>query len=119
MAKKPTGIWTSLIGLQLEGTSGDGRCNDGCLHGSLNSRTGGYRHDVAIAQDQARRPRGADRVSIPSGLIEEILQAAAKTDGAAERDFVIDLFCGHESIAPIVEAHNLNYIGVDIRRFKT
>jgi len=110
--KKASCLWTSLMGMQLKGKSGYGKCGGQCLHGEWCPQTGKYRHELAIAQEAARRPKGKQRVGIPQGLISEVLDAAVQTQDP--RDVVVDLFCGYQTIRKEVERRGLNYIGIDM-----
>jgi transposase InsO family protein len=115
LTQKPTDLWTSLTNFRPIGNTGDGKCRERCGRGYFTAN-GTYRHVQAYAQEPNRQPRGADRVSIPTMLSEEILGAAF--DGRrGQGKVVIDLYCGHRSIAPVAVAMGMHYIGIDVDRY--
>ena len=114
-AQKPTHFWTSMTDYRPQGMTGDGRCHRRCSAGSYNEE-GGYHHPVAFAQEPARQPRGSDRVAIPAPWAREVLSHALRHRRNADCNIVIDLFCGHRSLAPVAHQMGLRYVGVDIDR---
>ena len=118
--KKPTNIWISEFAWSPTGSTGDGRCNNACGSGHINSDTGRYIHDVVLAGrgDRALSPPhiSQQKNSVPKLLQQEILTAAmSKSNG--KRNIVIDLFAGYGSLRETVKEKGLIYVGVDRQDF--
>ena len=120
--KKTTNFWSSLLGWQPEGATGNGRCNQACASGGwATTESGGrsYVHSVALAQAPRDGFQGAGgRKSInavPEALHQEILQHFIAGRSSSKANVVIDLCAGYGSLEPVVRRLGLRYCAVDIK----
>ena len=116
-AKKPMMFMTNLQQYEPEGNTGNGKCNNGeCGMCEVNPETGRPNHQIKIAREprDGFKGKGATRMKneMPAGWLKEILQHAKKSTGNRT---VIDLCAGWQSLRPVCEELNLDYIAVDIK----
>lgn len=124
---KPTHIWTSLKQWVAGGRSGCGQCCQECGVGRWkwvpeSVRTAGiqYVHDYQIGGPSEKRgvedrSEKCQRWSVPTELLDEVMDAAEKeVGGDVRRKYVIDLFAGQGSLASVVRDRGYVYVPVDI-----
>ena len=82
---------------------------------------GHFQHELALAVDPKRGPRGpgaaATRNAMPRMLLNEVLQQALAAQRSTEQTVVIGICAGYQSLRPVVEQLGLHYVPVDIRDY--
>ena len=114
--KKSTHVWHTVLGLKLEGSTGDGKCHGRCGKGHL---VGGYfKHFKALAMEPCRGPRGPghtkEKNALPKGLLETVLKQVKSRSESSRAKVVVDLCSGFQSWRPVAMAHGCGYLAVDV-----
>ena len=124
---KATDFWSSMSEWQPQGTTGNGRCNDGACQQGVRKRNKKFAHKVVIGGPSNRRLKKVEGKTykqqiwkIPEPLTIEYMRHFKKKHGKeGQKRVVFDLFSGGESWRRAVEAAGFIYVPVDLKTLTT
>ena len=114
--RKTTHLIHNIEGLELKGTTGNGRCQERCEKGEFVA--GRYRHFKALAMEPIRGPRGKghtkEKNELPAMLLREVAQQALRDAPDKKGGVIVDLCSGFQSWKPVAAELGCRYVAVDV-----
>ena len=107
--QKRTDIFTTLKDWTPQGTTGSGRCEQKCGHGSVKLRYEHFENMYNVVGSRGQQRKNA----VPAMLLTEILEQVKEKQ--PRKSVVVDLCSGYQSMRRPAELMGFNYIAVDIR----